>query len=381
MMSIHSNNVFLFLLILIHSFDYYSTWALRSLDGIELLGRFHSFRDEHGDIQYSADWPASGIRFYVQPIPDNNDEISISMTFQSSGSSFRYFVTAFVDNMDIEKFDINPSKLSLSFSFSTKEKNLIHTVVLRKVTEASYLEASGNMTLGELTISGGQQITQLQRRKKKKLFVIGDSITCGYGVDGRNARCPFSAATEDVTHAYAYIVANVLHADIDIICWSGYGVIRNYGDKQEASDMPMPKYYNRTIATMSPDETFNGTVASSYWQPQRYSPDIVIIALGTNDYSTSPQPNDEHFIAAYKDLVMRIHRDYPNARVLATCEPMHRGKQCENIQKAAKESRANYFQVPDRTLIGGKGCHHHPNRRAQQNIAEALIPIVQDLLA
>ena len=73
------------------------------------------------------------------------------------------------------------------------------------------------------------------------------------------------------------------------IQWSGKGVVRNYGDVNRSSTDPMPTYYNRTL----------GTQPLPYWDPKQFQHDLVIVALGANDYSTEPHPLDEDFLAGY----------------------------------------------------------------------------------
>lgn len=46
---------------------------------------------------------------------------------------------------------------------------------------------------------------------------IGDSITCGYGVDDPDKEHHFKTATEDVTKAYAYKTALALNADYSMV--------------------------------------------------------------------------------------------------------------------------------------------------------------------
>jgi hypothetical protein len=68
--------------------------------------------------------------------------------------------------------------------------------------------------------------------KKNQLIVFGDSYTAAYGVD-QLSPCSYSAATQDVTHGYAVLMADELEADIHVIAWSGKGAVRNYGDANQ----------------------------------------------------------------------------------------------------------------------------------------------------
>ena len=101
---------------------------------------------------------------------------------------------------------------------------------------------------------------------------VGDSMTCGYGVLGPGAECPFSADTEAETHAFGALTASALDAAHVAIAYSGKGVVRNYGGD---TDGLLPELYLRTFA----DD------ASSAYGFDQYVPDVVVINLGTNDYS------------------------------------------------------------------------------------------------
>lgn len=73
---------------------------------------------------------------------------------------------------------------------------------------------------------------------------IGDSITCGYGVDDEVAEHQFKTATEDVTRAYAYKTARMLNADYSMFSASGYGIITGYTEGDvKLEDQRLPQFY------------------------------------------------------------------------------------------------------------------------------------------
>jgi len=51
----------------------------------------------------------------------------------------------------------------------------------------------------------------------------------------------------------------------------------------------------------------------------------VFINLGTNDYSTAPQPDNSVFIAVYVKFVMSIAEHFPQAKFFLLCGPMISG--------------------------------------------------------
>lgn len=62
-------------------------------------------------------------------------------------------------------------------------------------------------------------------------------------------------------------------------------IFSNHGDPNVTSVDPFPVYYPRTLAS----------VPNSQWNFQ-YIPDAIVINLGTNDYSTKPQPPANIFV-------------------------------------------------------------------------------------
>ncbi|MCA9695694.1 MAG: hypothetical protein KC636_39320, partial [Myxococcales bacterium] len=104
----------------------------------------------------------------------------------------------------------------------------------------------------------------------RRIEVIGDSISCGYGNEGE-APCSFSAATENHYNTYGAFAARAVGAELSTIAWSGKGVVYNYGDD---TFEPLPELYDRLLATDAAPWGFD-------WQP-----DVVVINLGTNDFST-----------------------------------------------------------------------------------------------
>ena len=53
---------------------------------------------------------------------------------------------------------------------------------------------------------------------------IGNSLTCGYGVEGKDRSEPYKAETENCNLSYATIIARYFNADYTLIAHSGRGV-------------------------------------------------------------------------------------------------------------------------------------------------------------
>jgi lysophospholipase L1-like esterase len=204
----------------------------------------------------------------------------------------------------------------------------------------------------------------------RRIEVVGDSISCGYGNEGSVPDCRFSADTENHYSSYGAVLARSLHAELSTVAWSGRGVVKNYdGEPGEL----MGRLYERTLPE-SP---------SSRWS-QRESNDAVIVNLGTNDFSTEPDPDESTFVGAYVALLEQIRRGNPRAFILCTVGPMLAGQDLERARAAIARAVERRNAAGDTRVVAHRmttpnespGCDWHPGAATHRRIAEELaVPI------
>jgi hypothetical protein len=324
------------------------------------IGRF-----DISNGQAKAEWPGSAIIFSFQ---SNNSTSEITLTLDCS-NTFNFYVDVSVNCMSWKKVLLS-SVCEITLEIPTFPSQ-VNEVKITKITESYCGDSHGVMSITDIKIGGGGFLVKADnscQTKKNRLLIVGDSITAAYGVEGAFP-CSFTAETENVLYSYATIVGNDIDADVHTIAWSGKGVVRNYGDVNPTSTDPMPVYYNRTLATSE----------SSIWRPSDYVPDVVLVMLGTNDYSTTPNPTDESFITGLVNLLSIIRDDYPLAKIAAMCAPSNVGKQCMNIKKAALQTGNTYIYI-DQSAFVSYGCDYHPSIETQQNIAKVVTSAVKNML-
>lgn len=156
--------------------------------------------------------------------------------------------------------------------------------------------------------------------KARRIEVIGDSITCGYGVDDEVAEHHFSTTTEDVTRAYAYRTAEMLDADYSLVSISGYGIISGYTatGEEKVTAQQLPKFYEKLGFSYG---TFQKKIAATVkWDFDAFKPDIIVINLGTNDdsYTLDNPERREEYRAAYVEFLKVVRRNNPDATILCT---------------------------------------------------------------
>lgn len=151
-----------------------------------------------------------------------------------------------------------------------------HTLTLFKRTEAG----EGLTTLHSIEFPSGGGLLPWFGTSERRIEFIGNSITCGFGSETADPGAEYRAETENAYHSYASIVARFFGADYTLIAHSGQGVVRNYGDTATESDYTMIQRFGKTFDSReTPD-----------WDFSRWCPDVVVIGLGTNDFSVGTPP-------------------------------------------------------------------------------------------
>jgi lysophospholipase L1-like esterase len=237
-----------------------------------------------------------------------------------------------------------------------------HTVELYRQTEG----AQGTSRLVGLSAGGGA-LAAPPAGPGRFIEVIGDSISCGYGMLGTKTDSD-CFPTEDAYDTYGAVTARALGADVSIVAASGRGVIRNYGG--DTTDT-MPMVYARAI-------TNNAAPAWDFGvQPQ-----AVIINLGTNDISNNKGDPGTAFRDMYLQLVETVRGHYPDAYIFCIIGPMLSGSDLTTIQgylkdvvtarNAAGDARIEFFGAITAQGSDTYACQYHPNVAENMTMAGQL---------
>ena len=213
----------------------------------------------------------------------------------------------------------------------------------------------------------------------RRIEFIGNSITCGYGVESVNAPDPFEDETENHYMTYASITSRNLQALHTSISRSGIGVYRNFDGPKEGSSDPMPKEW---LYTLFHDH-------SQLWDFSRYTPDVVCINLGTNDFSTNNY-DAKRYEEAYRQFLHQLRQHYPTQPIVLLTGPMLSEKE-NNLQIKILDRIAKDFQKDGDKAIWrfdftpqngdlGYGASWHPSARQHQKMADELTPFLRELM-
>jgi lysophospholipase L1-like esterase len=223
-------------------------------------------------------WSASTIAFTVSGG-------SVNVRMKDRGRNFWQVV---VDGQPTAVLDLEPGEKD--YPIATDLPPGKHTIELVKRTEAQM----GVSQFRGLQIDDSARLLPTPARPHR-IEVIGDSISCGYGNEAPNKETHFSPDTENAWLAYGAVAARALQADYVCIAWSG---------KKLWPDNTLVSIYDQVAPTSLPAK----------WDFTRWTPDVVVVNLATNDFNGA-NPDETGWVAAYVKFIGEIRSHYPKAPI------------------------------------------------------------------
>ena len=216
--------------------------------------------------------------------------------------------------------------------------------------------------------------------KDLKIEFIGDSITCGYGVEG-TAADTFSTATENAEKSHAFLAAKALGADAYLTAYSGCGLISGYTDGDINDGNVMAPVYEKCGKI---DWTMPGGKKPQEipWDFSRFRPDYIVINLGNNDLSWTRRipERGEMYRQNYTEFLAMVRRNNPRARILCALGVF--GKDlteaardaAEAWQRETGDANIRFLKLPAMNEEkDGAGADHHPSEKTQRLLAQVYV--------
>lgn len=251
-----------------------------------------------------------------------------------------------------------------------------HTITMTFATEGLYHRPQ----FWGFLLDDGCGLTRAPRMPQRKIEFIGNSITCGFGNEGKSGKEKFAYATENQYYTYGAITSRKLDAQCFVVARSGIGIYRNCGGNVNGDREIMPRVYPYTLFGMTGEK----------WDFSRFTPDVVCINLGTNDTSGSRYRKDL-FFSSYWDFLQTVRSNYPHAKIVLLSGTMIRGGSerdkglrmllDELRQKAADAGDSEVYRfdmTPEDGTMGWGSCYH-PSLRRHARMAEELTAFIRKI--
>lgn len=258
-------------------------------------------------------------------------------------------------------------------------KNGKHHFLLFRRTEMT----EGRTFFLGLEIEGKAKLYKLPANKKRlKVEVYGNSITCGMGNLDESRVKNDDLALEDNYWAYGAIACRKLGAEYRAISRSGIGITVSWYNQI------MPDIYNR----------LNPNNPESKWDFSIWTPDVVVVNLFQNDswlqkrpkhpeYKRrfgNENPTKENTISQYISFVQSVRKEYPKAVIICALGSMDATREGSPwmgyIKEAVNKMKVEYKDNNIHTLFfpftqtGG-----HPIVSEHKEMAEQLASFIKEI--
>ncbi|MDR3714335.1 MAG: SGNH/GDSL hydrolase family protein [Puia sp.] len=240
----------------------------------------------------------------------------------------------------------------------------IHTLTICKDTESG---------IGWLLFHGllCDKLLPPPPRPTRRIEFIGNSITCGTGMDLSVFPCNQGQWYDqhNAYMSYGPVTSRSLNAEWVLTAVSGIGLIHSCCKM----DITMPQVFDK----------MNGRANTVSWDFSRYQPDVVAVTLGQNDGIR----DSTVFTHAYLDFIHQIRDHYRSAQIVCLTSPMGG----ESLTAALKNyiggivaSCRNAGDTAVSTFFYSKqyhtGCGGHPDLAEHQEIAAELSAYIKRLM-
>ncbi len=228
------------------------------------------------------------------------------------------------------------------------------------------------------------QAAALQPRVRgRAIEFIGDSYTVGYGAASTSRECSVEEVwrTTDNSLAFGPRVAGRFDADYRINAISGRGMVRNFSNE---AGLTLPAAY----AHLLPADPLPAADADD----PNWSPQLFVVGLGTNDFSTPIGAGEPWVDAAglsadferkYVAFVRSVRHRHPAAQFILLATDVADGAVERSVQRVREllvKEGVPVAKVVDLGPLALDGCDWHPSSADQEKIAHRLAAVIESML-
>lgn len=239
--------------------------------------------------------------------------------------------------------------------------------------------------MGIVSLSGDGEIRPTEPNSLRRMEFVGDSITCGFGIEGVFGRDNFTTAQENPWETYAAETARYFGAEFHLVSWTSIGVISN--SVKPDVDEPdtgwlMPDLYDYTDRGV---EGWLGTADEDkeMWDNSRFAPQIIVVNLGTNDkdYTRGIPEREAAFEKGYADFIAKIRRKNPEAVIICALGAMGQQlcPQVENAVRSLGDDRIFSMRFEVQKEENGIGAEEHPSMATHKIMAKELEKVISQV--
>ena len=312
------------------------------------------------------------------------DSGELYMEINSSCDIFEPWIAFEINGALMGRMSLLPGDYKICL-FRNMEEGVPKTVRVYRELQVMYEDEKCWITVNGFWTSGRFLPVE---KKQMQLEFIGDSITSGEGTYGNVSDTDWLPMYMSFSKCYANLVSKSLNADYQVVSQGGYGVYCGW-DNDVRHNLPI--VYKDVLRKSDND----------------FSPDVIVINLGTNDESAFRQPafinpddgkiykqrlneqgdfeeeDIEKITKAVVDFMTYLREKNPKAHLLWVYGMLGKNlsKQLQSAVNCYKvkmrDENVNFMILPD--TKGDKfGAHMHPGPKAHEDVSKILIEYIKN---
>lgn len=206
---------------------------------------------------------------------------------------------------------------------------------------------------------------------KRKIIFLGDSVTCSEAID-RIDGGKKDPSWWNPRLSYGMLTAKALHAQVNLVCMGGRGLVRSWNGKTDEHNLP--DFYEFTLATDKDPVK---------WDHPQYDPDLIVSAIGTNDFSPGI-PDRETYVSTYVKLLQTLLNNHKHAQIVliegSILDGDRKAALTEYLNEATKRVNNKRVHVGTSTHYPGDKTDGHPTKEQHAAMAKDLIPQLKTVM-
>jgi lysophospholipase L1-like esterase len=324
--------------------------ALAGGDHVARMGRLADAAD--GGVRFAYPGVSSFIRFEGR-----------ELVLDASTSGDKSYLDVLVDGRFVQTLHLSRDRASYRLVADASAGAHVVQVLHRSETWHGVVTLHGFAT-------DGRMLAPPALPSRRVLF-LGDSVTCGEALE-RTPPGPKQPVWWNPRLSYGMLAGVALDAQVQLVCHGGRGLVRSWNGRTD--EFNLAAFYGLAIADPA---------APVAWDQRRYAPDLIVSAIGTNDFNQSI-PDRAGYVEAYAAFVRTLLRDHPQATIVLTEGAILDGDKKAALtaciaETIARTGNPRVHHIPSRHYPGDPQ-DAHPTRDQHRQMADDLIPPLRQLM-
>ncbi|WP_299557459.1 fibronectin type III domain-containing protein [Seonamhaeicola sp.] len=304
-------------------------------------------------------WPGAGVRMKFQGS-------TLKAKINCVANNGNNYAKVVIDGVPQPKLVLSAGTSVYTLA-SGLNSNQSHTAEIYKITDGF----DGYIAFEEFELQSGKTL-ETYTKPQYKIEYYGDSQTVGYAIDDfarTNGADDGGPAYKNNYYSYSGLASRALNAEYHVIARSGIAL-----KSDPWGGVPMTSTYTRVL----------DSDASFAWDFSQWTPDLIVINLGQNDYWNAAANGD--ITQNYIDFVNNVRAKYTNGSQIPVVLSLG------DMDAAANTDYQNYVTNAANTLgtntyslifphtpgnVNTPGSMGHPSRARAQTMSDLLIGLVQ----